>query len=176
MFPPAVGRSGESWHRVGHQWGIEGRHAMASFYGTETFAIDHKGRLSVPAAMRRAASRGKSANDFFLVAGFEGCLALYPLDDWKRVEERLRRIPMGDRRGRAFARAFLLDACKVTVDAQGRVTIPPALMHRAGLGKDAVLHGQVDRIEIWNPDRLKHVVAETDGKLETLADEVLGRE
>jgi DNA-binding transcriptional regulator/RsmH inhibitor MraZ len=49
-------------------------------------------------------------------------------------------------------------------------------LHLAGLGKDAVLHGQVDRIEIWNPDRLKHVVAETDGKLETLADEVLGRE
>jgi MraZ protein len=149
---------------------------MASFYGTETFAIDHKGRLSVPAAMRRAASRGKSANDFFLVAGFEGCLALYPLDDWRRVEERLRRIPMGDRRGRAFARAFLLDACKVTVDAQGRVTIPPALMGRAGLGKDAVLHGQVDRIEIWNPERLKKVVSETDGQLESLADEVLGRE
>ena len=32
------------------------------------------------------------------------------------------------------------------------------------------------RIEIWNPDRLKQVVAETDGRLETLADEVLGRE
>ncbi len=148
---------------------------MASFYGTQTYAIDHKGRISVPASMRRVGAGKKSAADtFFLVAGFEGCLALYTPDEWKRVEERLRQIPMGDRRGRAFARAFLLDATKVSVDAQGRVAIPPALIGRAGLGKDAVLLGQVDRIEVWNPERLNSVVQEAQGQLETLADEVLG--
>ncbi|HTM57232.1 MAG TPA: division/cell wall cluster transcriptional repressor MraZ [Candidatus Udaeobacter sp.] len=149
---------------------------MASFYGTETYAIDHKGRLSVPASMRRQGAGRRSHQTFTLIAGFEGCLALYSQDDWQRVEDRLRRIPMGDRRGRAFARAFLMNACKVTVDAQGRVTIPPALLHRAGLDREAVLHGQVDRIEIWHPDRLKEAMSETDGRLETLADEVLGRE
>jgi MraZ protein len=148
---------------------------MASFYGTETYAIDHKGRISVPASMRRAAPSKKDvASAFFLVAGFEGCLALYTPDDWRRVEDRLRLIPMGDRRGRAFARAFLMDACKVSVDAQGRVAIPPALMGRAGLGKEAVLLGQVDRIEIWNPERLRSLVDEAQPRLETLADEVLG--
>jgi MraZ protein len=149
---------------------------MASFYGTETYSIDHKGRLGVPASMRRVPGRKQPIDTFYLVAGFEGCLALFSPEDWQRVEDRLRRVPMGDRRGRAFARAFLMDACKVTVDTQGRVTIPPALMHRAALGKEAVLHGQVDRIEIWNPERLKQVVSETDGRLEALADEVLGRE
>ncbi|HEY6867702.1 MAG TPA: division/cell wall cluster transcriptional repressor MraZ [Candidatus Eisenbacteria bacterium] len=149
---------------------------MWSFYGTETYSIDHKGRLSVPAAMRRGADGKKSLRSFILVAGFEGCLALYGPDEWARVEDRLRKLPMGDRRGRAFARAFLMDACKVTVDAQGRVTIPPALMRRAGLGKDAVLLGQVDRIEIWNRERLEQVTAEPQTQLETLADEVLGRE
>lgn len=148
---------------------------MASFYGTQTYAIDHKGRISVPASMRRVGSNRKgSADTFFLVAGFEGCLALYTPDEWKRVEERLRQIPMGDRRGRAFARAFLLDATKVSVDAQGRVAIPPALIGRAGLGKEAVLLGQVDRIEVWNPERLGAAVQEAQQQLETLADEVLG--
>jgi MraZ protein len=148
---------------------------MASFYGTQTYAIDYKGRISVPASMRRVGGGKKSsADEFFLVAGFEGCLALYTPDEWKRVEERLRQIPMGDRRGRAFARAFLLDATKVSVDAQGRVAIPPALMGRAGLGKEAVLLGQVDRIEVWNPERLTSAVQEAQASLETLADEVLG--
>jgi MraZ protein len=148
---------------------------MASFYGTQTYAIDHKGRISVPASMRRAGTGKKpSADTFFLVAGFEGCLALYTPDEWKRVEERLRQIPMGDRRGRAFARAFLLDATKVSVDAQGRVAIPPALIGRAGLGKDAVLLGQVDRIEVWNPERLTAAVQDAQQNLEVLADEVLG--
>jgi MraZ protein len=148
---------------------------MASFYGTETYAIDHKGRISVPASMRRAASSKKGAADtFFLVAGFEGCLALYTPDEWRRVEDRLRQLPMGDRRGRAFARAFLMDASKVSVDAQGRVAIPPALVGRAGLGKEAVLLGQVDRIEVWNPERLRAQVRDAQERLETLADEVLG--
>ena len=146
---------------------------MASFYGTETYAIDHKGRISVPASMRRSARKG-AADVFFLVAGFEGCLALYAPDDWKRVEDRLRKIPMGNRRGRAVARTYLMNASKVSVDAQGRVAIPPALMGRAGLGKEAVLLGQVDRIEIWNPDRIQSLVSETEPQLESLADEVLG--
>ena len=146
---------------------------MSSFYGTETHSIDHKGRVSVPASMRRAAGRRGSAPTFVLVAGFEGCLALYSPDEWNSVEGRLRRIPMGDRRGRAFARAFLMDACKVTVDAQGRITIPPALVRRAGLGKEAVLLGQVDRIEIWNPERFKTHVAEGLNNMEAYADEVL---
>jgi MraZ protein len=147
-----------------------------SFYGTETYSIDHKGRLSVPASMRRTADRRKSLRSFILVAGFEGCLWLYGLDEWASVEARLRKLPMGDRRGRAFARAFLLDASKVTVDAQGRITIPPALLRRAGLGKEAVLLGQVDRIEIWDAERLRQVTAEPQSQLETLADEVLGKE
>ncbi len=148
---------------------------MSSFYGTETHSIDHKGRVSVPASMRRAAGR-KGSRTFILVAGFEGCLALYSPDEWGSVEARLRRIPMGDRRGRAFARAFLMDACKVTVDAQGRVTIPPALVRRAGLGKEAVLLGQVDRIEIWDAERFRATTEEPLRQLDSLGDEVLGKE
>ena len=81
---------------------------------------------------------------------------------------------MGDRRGRAFSRAFLMDATKVSVDAQGRVAIPPALMGRAGLGKEAVLLGQVDRIEVWNAERLGAAVRDAQDQMESLADEVLG--
>lgn len=147
--------------------------AMA-FYGTDTYAIDHKGRISVPLAMRRVPGRSKPLADFILVRGFEKCLALYTPDHWKRFEERLLAIPIGNAKGRAFARAYLMDATPVTVDAQGRVTIPPSLMDHAGLGKEAVLHGQIDRIEIWNPDRLKAVVADAQQQLESLAGDVLG--
>ena len=145
---------------------------MPSFYGTETYAIDHKGRISVPAPMRRAGK--KPIESFLLVAGFEGCLALYTEEQWTRVEERLQQLPIGGRKGRAFMRAFLMNACRVTVDAQGRITVPSALMGRAGLGKEAVLLGQVGRIEIWNPERLGSVVDEAQHQFESLAEDVLG--
>src|SRR5262249_48192033 len=111
---------------------------VTSFFGTETYSIDHKGRIAVPASMRRAEGRHPPIRDFVLVAGFEGCLVLYGPREWERVERRLRRIPIGDLRGRAFLRSVLQDAAKVTVDAQGRITLPPALVTRAGLGKEAV--------------------------------------
>lgn len=147
---------------------------MHSFYGTETYAIDHKGRLSIPVSMRRAAPARKPLDRFLLVAGFDGCLALYSDEQWDRVEERLQQLPIGARKSRAFTRAFLMDACRVTVDTQGRITIPPALMGRAGLGKEAILLGQVGRIEIWNPERLRTLVQEAQGQFETLAEDVLG--
>src|SRR5438132_7578731 len=124
--------------------------------------------------MRRAGKGKKPIDAFFLVAGFEGCLALYTEEQWRHVENRLQQLPIGGRKGRAFTRAFLMDACRVSVDSQGRITIPPALVGRAGLGKDAVLLGQVGRIEIWNPERLKAVVDEAQAHFESLAEDVLG--
>ena len=144
---------------------------MSSFLGTDPYAIDHKGRIAVPPAMRRN-EKGRPLARFFMNMGFDGCVALYSPDEWQRMMRRLRRIPMGDPTGRAFRRAFMTDAKEVTVDAQGRVAIPPALMRRAGLGKEAVLHGAEDHIELWSPDRFKKVVApvtDVDGEYERLA-------
>src|SRR5437773_11703154 len=118
-----------------------------AFYGTHTNAIDHKGRRIVPAPLRRPGGRHKPIQSFLLVSGFEGCLAMYAPEDWARVEERLRKLPMGGRKARAFTRAFLMDATPVTVDAQGRVTIPPALMSRE-IGRASCR----ERVEMWVGD------------------------
>src|SRR5215831_19961469 len=123
---------------------------MSSFLGTETHAIDHKGRISIPASMRRTDS-GRPLRRLVLNMGFDGCVHVFSLDEWKRTMESIRRIPLSDPQGRVFRRAFLMDAREVTVDAQGRVPIPPALIRRAGIGKEARLHGDDDHIEIWDP-------------------------
>jgi transcriptional regulator MraZ len=152
---------------------IDGRGSkrVTSFLGTDTHAIDHKGRISIPAAMRRN-DAGRPITRFVLNRGFEGCVAVYAKDEWKRVMEGLRRLPIGDAAGRMFRRAYLMDAKEVTVDAQGRVPIPPALMRRASLDREAVVHGAEDHIEIWNPERFRSLtdpVVEMPGEFERLA-------
>jgi len=142
---------------------------MSTYYGTDHYSIDDKGRLAIPAQARRAA--GKSTT-FLLVPGFEGCIALYNEAQWAHVEERLQQLP-GKRMDRAFKRALLMNAKRVTVDAQGRITIPSALLDRAGLGKEAVLLGQGTHIEIWNPERLQAVLGEAEAHFEQAAEEVL---
>lgn len=146
---------------------------MATFYGTDRYSIDDKGRLIVPAALRRVPGKKQPLRDFVLVFGLDGCLWLYADEDWVHFEERLRKLSLGTKEQRQFARAFLVGASKVAVDAQGRISIPSSLMGRAGLGKEAVLHGQVGRIEIWEPSRFQTHVDEV-GDLDALGEKVLG--
>lgn len=148
---------------------------MTSFLGTDTHAIDHKGRISIPAAMRRN-DAGRPITRFFLNRGFDDCVNVYSKEEWKVWMDLLRGISMADARGRAFRRAFLMDAKEVTVDAQGRVPIPPALSRRASLDKEAVVHGAIDHIEIWNPESFRMHIAEVmekPGEYANLAAELL---
>ncbi len=148
---------------------------MTSFYGTESYAIDHKGRLAIPAEVRRPDGRKQPIKSFYLVAFFEGCLALYTPEQWNGVIERVKRRS-GGRKGRKFSRAFFNNVKEVPVDSQGRVTIPSVLMSRAGLEREAVLHGLPDRVEIWNPKRHEKAMAEADSQFEEFGEEVFGEE
>lgn len=150
---------------------------MATFYGTDRYSIDDKGRIVVPSSMRAVPGRKLPLSTFILVAGIGGGLWLYAEEDWTSpngMEERLRQMSMGNKAQRAVARALLIGASKVTVDKQGRISIPSSLLGRAGLGKEAVLHGQVGRIEIWSPEAFDESVAPVLENLEANWEEALG--
>ena len=149
---------------------------MATFLGTETYSIDDKNRLVVPSAMRKVGATKKPLSQFVMMRGLDGCVWLYAQEDWKRLEDLLQRLSMGPREHRAFARTALVGASKVTVDKQGRITISPSLMGHAGLGKEAVLHGQVGRIEIWSPERFQTGLVTGTADYDALAEKVLGGE
>jgi MraZ protein len=146
---------------------------MSSLIGTARFAIDHKGRVSIPVAMRRMPT-GKPIKQFLLNHGFDGCLTLFTKEQWSVIEEKLHRVAIGKPEGRAFMRAYLMDATWVSVDAQGRITIPPALLSRAGLSKDAVLFGRLNCIEIWNAKKWDEVVQVPLRDMDRLAEDILG--
>ncbi len=149
---------------------------MATFLGTETYSIDDKNRVVVPAAMRNVGNTKKPLAKFVIMRGLDGCVWLYAQEDWKRLEDLLQRLSTGPREHRAFARTALVGASKVTVDKQGRITISPSLMGHAGLGKEAVLHGQVGRIEIWSPERFETALVTEAADYDALAEKVLGGE
>ncbi len=132
---------------------------MAGFYGTEKASLDRKRRLSVPMRLRRDTFTKEIHKQFFVKYGSEGCLQLYSAPGWQVMEEKLRRLLDGDRNDRAFVSQFIKDACWVTVDSQGRLTIPSSLQDRAGLGTEVVLHGTVNYIAIWSTERFAEKAA-----------------
>ena len=85
-----------------------------------------------------------------ITKGLDGCLFLYPNNEWKIFEEKLRTLPLTNKNARTFTRFFLGSAVDGGLDKQGRVLISSALRTFAGLEKEVVLVGVLDRVEIWD--------------------------
>jgi len=118
------------------------------FMGEYNHSIDAKGRVIVPAKFR------DSLGEQFVVSqGLDGCLFIFPNEEWQRFEEKLKTLPMSDKQARKFVRFFLAGAAEVEVDKQGRILLPSVLREFAGLSKDVVLVGVGARAEIWDKER-----------------------
>src|SRR3989344_5264003 len=114
------------------------------FIGEYRHAIDEKGRLAIPAKFR---NRLKKA---VVTRGLDNCLFVYELAEWKGLATRLAALPFSQANSRAFARLMLAGAMDVAIDAQGRIVIPEYLRQYAHLGKETVVAGLYNRLEIWD--------------------------
>ena len=136
------------------------------FMGEYNHTIDAKGRLIVPAKFREQLGEA-----FVITNGNDGCLNIYTREDWETFLEKLQLLPNnGD--SRKLKRKLVAQANDVELDKQGRILVPPALREHAGLSKDVVLAGVIDKIEIWDKDRWEEQadVSDIDDIAERLAD------
>ena len=142
---------------------------MADFYGEYDNGIDPKGRLYVPAAFRKMLP--EEAEDTFVVTrGFDGCLAVYGLDDWKRVKDDLRRLSPLKKSDRQFVRAIVSQAAEAKVDRQGRIAIPRKLLDKANIRDRATVIGNLDKFELWNPELYEQYMEDADEHLAETAE------
>ncbi len=145
---------------------------MASFKGQFRYTTDAKGRINIPAKFRR--SLDPEAKETFVAApGLDGCVFLYPLDEWEIEEEKLRKLAFTNKRNRRFMREYLSLASEGTCDKQGRVTISSELLKRAEIEKDVLIIGVLDRIELWNPDKYEQQVEDSDESFESIAESIM---
>lgn len=117
------------------------------FVGEYSHSLDTKGRLIIPAKFR------ESLGDLFMVTkGLDGCLFIYDMEEWKKLEAKLQALPLTNANARKFARFMLGGAIECEVDKQGRILIPANLREFAKLSKDVTLVGVGGRIEIWDKE------------------------
>ncbi len=118
------------------------------FMGEYNHSVDAKGRLIVPAKFRE-----QLGEEFVVTKGLDGCLFVYPQEEWKRIEEKFREVPLTTKDARKFSRFFFAGAATCEVDKQGRILVPAVLREFAGLEKDVVLVGVLSRVEIWSKEK-----------------------
>jgi MraZ protein len=117
------------------------------FIGEYSATIDDKGRTSIPAKFR---ARLKSK--VVVTRGLDRSLFLYPLDEWKKLAEKLASLPISTANTRAFSRLMLAGAMDCDIDKQGRIIVPPYLKEFAGIEKRLVFAGLYNRLEVWSED------------------------
>jgi MraZ protein len=138
------------------------------FMGEFNHNIDTKGRMIVPSKFREGL--GES---FVVTRGLDKCLFAYPMEEWKVLEEKMKKLPLTKKDARAFTRFFFSGAVECEVDKQGRINIPQALRTYASLEKECVVIGVSDRIEIWANESWQTYVDESEESFAEIAENLM---
>jgi MraZ protein len=118
------------------------------FIGEYQHAVDNKNRMIIPSKFRDSLGDG-----FVLTKGLDGCLYAYTMEEWKVMEEKLKKLPLTNKDARAFVRFFFSGANEIDIDKQGRALIPQNLLEYAGIEKEIISIGVSTRIEIWGKEK-----------------------
>ena len=132
-----------------------------TFIGEYTYSLDSKGRVNIPSKFRQTLSTDNQ-NTFVITRGLDSCIWVYPLIQWKEIEENLRKLSSLSSIHRAFVRNTARYATPSTYDKQGRINLTPSLINFASLEKDVLIIGMVNKMEIWDPVQLEKADKEID--------------
>jgi MraZ protein len=134
------------------------------FRGNHQHSVDDKGRVAIPARFREALSGLQ--DERLVVTKYKRrgrrCLDVYPLSTWLRFEQKITEKRRFYRKLAAFESYYVSGAQDVQIDGQGRLLIPPMLREYAGLGREVVFTGLIDRFQVWNRETWEQVEREDE--------------
>jgi len=137
--------------------------------GEYQHSVDTKGRLIVPSKFRE-----DLGTTFVITRGLDNCLFGYPMDEWRKLEEKLKQLPMTKKDARAFTRFFFSGATEVEIDKQGRINIPATLAAYAKIEKECVVIGVSSKIEIWAKEAWESYASDAEESFDEIAENLIG--
>jgi MraZ protein len=146
-----VVKSGKKWFFLG--WIL--------FRGTSSVNLDDKGRFAIPTRYREELQDCCERQMIVTVAvdercgGESGCLWLYPLPEWEKLEQTISKLPTLNKMAGKLRRFVIGNASECEMDGQGRLLLPENLRKFANMDKKIVLVGLLNKFEIWNEDAWK---------------------
>jgi MraZ protein len=137
------------------------------FIGEYLHSIDLKKRMALPSKFR-----ADLKNKVVVTRGLDKCLFVYPLSVWEELAGKLGTLPVGESATRSFIRLMLAGAVDVEIDKQGRVLIPDFLRDYAGLGKNVIVAGIYNRLEIWDEKKWKEYKKKAEKNTDEIAEQL----
>ncbi|RUA33985.1 MAG: division/cell wall cluster transcriptional repressor MraZ [Bacteroidetes bacterium] len=145
---------------------------MAFFTGEYDCKLDAKGRMVLPAKIKNALPEG-SGDELVVRRGFEPCLVLYPMLEYKKIFSKIAGLNEFNAEYRNLQRNFFRGNAIVELDSAGRILIPKNMMAFAGLEKESIVVGMGNRVEIWDASKYDDYLIKDQKEFSELAEKHL---
>ncbi|MCL6461349.1 MAG: division/cell wall cluster transcriptional repressor MraZ [Flavobacterium micromati] len=147
---------------------------MDTIIGTYECKVDAKGRLLLPAPLKKQLTT--SLQDGFVLkrSVFQPCLELYPMKEWNLMMQKINTLNRFVKKNNDFIRRFTAGVKVVEIDALGRLLVPKDLVVFASINKEVVFSSAVNILEIWDKDLYEKSISGEDLDFADLAEEVMG--
>ena len=142
---------------------------MVNFLGSYTYTMDHKGRVNVPVKFRKHI-RTDEDESLIITRGLDGCLFVYPVDEWEQIDTRWRELPVTRQNTRIFIRMLSTHAVTAAMDKQGRIALPRHLVELSGIETEVLIVGTLDHFELWSPLHYEKVMNDSGHTYESIAE------
>lgn len=149
---------------------------MNSLIGTYECKVDAKGRLMLPAALKKQLAPELQKGFVLKRAVFQECLELYPMQEWDVLMQKVNKLNRFKKKNNDFIRRFTAGVKMVEVDANGRLLIPKDLVAFASITKDIVMSSAVNIVEIWDKTMYEKAIDDATVDFADLAEEVMGQD
>lgn len=147
---------------------------MLSLIGTYECKVDSKGRLMVPASLKKQLNPVVENGFVIKRAVFQPCLELYPLEEWNALMQKVSQLNRFNRKNNDFIRRFTAGVKTLELDAAGRLLIPKDLMSFAGISKDIVISSSINIVELWDKAKYEKAIDDAANDFADLAEDVMG--
>jgi len=147
---------------------------MINILGTYECKSDSKGRIMLPAPLKKQIS--SVISDGFVVkrSVFNKCLEIHPMSEWNKIVNQVNQLNRFIKKNNDFIRSYMSGLKIVNLDSSSRILIPKDLIVFAGLEKQIVLSSSVNIIEVWDKKEYEISVSKSLKNFGDLAEEVMG--
>tara|TARA_Y100000748_G_scaffold236203_1_gene200236 strand:- start:784 stop:1248 length:465 start_codon:yes stop_codon:yes gene_type:complete len=149
---------------------------MINLIGTYECTVDNKGRIMIPAQLKKQLD-GFTKEPFILKRSvFQNCLELFPYSEWKLMMDKVNKLNRFVKKNNDFIRMYTAGVKSIDLDSTGRILVPKDLMAISKLTKNVVLSSSINIIEIWDKDEYEKSINDPKVDFAKLTEEVMGND
>ena len=149
---------------------------MINLIGTYECTVDNKGRIMIPAQLKKQLD-GFTKEPFILKRSvFQNCLELFPYSEWKLMMDKVNKLNRFVKKNNDFIRMYTAGVKSIDLDSTGRLLVPKDLIAISKLTKNVVLSSSINIIEIWDKDEYEKSINDPKVDFAKLTEDVMGND